>query len=70
MTVSVQVSVNGDYKVPVTYKQGDRENTTVVSGRGHVGPNVHYINFYHGPDAMTLSIGPEERDTGEPAEST
>ena len=64
MTISVQVSVNGNYKCPVTYKQGDREMTEVVSGRDNEGPKVLYIPFYHGPDLLTLSIGPEEQDDG------
>lgn len=65
MTISVSVSVNGNYKCPVSYKQGDREFSEVISGRDHDGPNVLYIPFYHGEDAMTLSVGPEEPDTGE-----
>ena len=65
MTVSVQFSVNGNYKVPVSYKQGDREENHVVSGYGLDHPNVLYIPFYHGPDVMTLSVGPEEPDNGE-----
>jgi len=65
MTVSVSVSVNGNYKVPVSYTQGDRTETFELSGRGHDGPNVRSISFYHGPDAMTLSIGPESADNGE-----
>lgn len=65
MTISVQISVNGDYKCPVSYKQGDREESQVISGRDHDGPNVLHIPFYHGADAMTLSVGPEEPDSGE-----
>ena len=65
MTISVSISVNGNYKVPVTYKQGDREHSQVISGRGHTGPNVVHIPFYHGPDAMTLELGPEVQDNGE-----
>lgn len=66
MTISVTVSVNGNYKCPVSYKQGDREESQVISGRGMNCPNELYIPFYHGPDAMTLSVGPEERDDGGP----
>lgn len=65
MTISVQVSVNGNYKCPVSYKQGDREVTEVITGRGSEGPKVLYIPFYHGPDLLTLSVGPEEQDLGE-----
>lgn len=65
MTINVSVSVNGNYKCPVTYKQGDREVTQVVSGRDFHGPHVLHIPFYHGPEIMTLSIGPEEQDNGE-----
>lgn len=65
MTISVQISVNGNYKCPATYKQGDREVSQVISGRGSDGPNVVHIPFYHGPDAMTLVLGPEEQDNGE-----
>lgn len=65
MTISVSISVNGNYKCPVSYKQGDREVTQVVSGFGRDTPNVVYIPFYHGADAMTLSVGPEEQDNGE-----
>ncbi|WP_226019740.1 hypothetical protein [Novosphingobium sp. FKTRR1] len=65
MTVSVSISVNGNYKVPVSFKQGEREENHVVSGRGLDQPNVQHIAFYHGPDVMTLVVGPEEPDHGE-----
>lgn len=65
MTISVSVSVNGNYKCPVSYKQGDREENHVVSGHGRDTPNVLYIPFYHGPDLLTLSVGPESPDNGE-----
>jgi hypothetical protein len=65
MTVSVQISVNGNYKLPVTYKQGDREENFTISGRGHNGPNVRHIPFYHSADVMTLQLGPESPDNGE-----
>lgn len=65
MTISVQVSCNGNYKCPVSYKQGDREEAFTLSGRGKAGPDVRYIAFYHGADLMTLSVGPEEQDNGE-----
>ena len=67
MTISVQISVNGNYKCPVSYKQGDREESQVVSGRGNDGPKMVYIPFHHGSDVMTLSVGPEEPDNGEAA---
>lgn len=62
MTISVQVSVNGNYKCPVTFKQGDREQTQVISGRDRQGPYVLGIPFYHGTEPMTVTIGPEEQD--------
>lgn len=65
MTVSVKVSVGGNYKVPVTFRQGDREETQVISGRGLNVPFELYIPFYHGKDIMTVEIGPEEHDPGE-----
>lgn len=65
MTISVKISVNGNYKCPVSLKQGDREESFVLSGRGKDGPDERHISFYHGPDAMTLSVGPEEPDNGE-----
>lgn len=64
MTVSIKISVNGNYKLPVAYKQGDREVSVVISGRGYEGPNVQDIHFRHGADAMTLTVGPEEPDNG------
>lgn len=67
MTVSVRVSVNGNYKLPVSYKQGDREESMVLSGRGKTGPDERQISFYHGADVMTLQIGPESQDNGEEA---
>lgn len=65
MTVSVKISVNGNYKLPVSYKQGDNEESFVISGRGHEGPNERSIMFYHGQDVMTLELGPEEPDNGD-----
>lgn len=67
MTISVQVSVNGNYKCPVSYKQGDKEENHVVSGFGRTSPNVLYIPFSHGTDLLTLTVGPEEPDNGETA---
>lgn len=68
MTISISVSVNGNYKVPVTTKYGDNEPTTeVISGRGHTGPFVKSIHYYHGSNpsnVVTVSVGPEEQDTG------
>ena len=69
MTISVAISVNGNYKCPVSFKQGDREESHVISGRGLDRPNVLHIPFHHGPDAMSLSVGPEEPDTGDTAAS-
>lgn len=68
MTISVKVSVNGNYKVPVTVAQGERQETIWISGYGHNGPNEVNINYSHNGDAMTLNIGPEEQDYGAPAE--
>lgn len=65
MTVSVKVSVNGNYKVPVSYEQGGQKVSQVISGRGHPGPNELYIPFSHGPDVLTLVVGPESQDNGE-----
>lgn len=62
MTISVTVSVNGNYKCPVTYKQGDREYTLQLSGREAGGRDERIIPFGHGSDVMTLTIGPEEPD--------
>lgn len=67
MTISINVSVNGNYKCPVKYSQGDREIEQVVSGRGHNGPNVLHIPYYHGTDPMSVEIGPEEQDNGDEA---
>lgn len=68
MTISIQVSVNGNYKVPVTTKYGENEPTTeVISGRGHEGPFVKYIQYYHGSNPsniVVVTVGPEEPDNG------
>ena len=65
MTVSVKVTVNGNYKLPISYKQGGREENHVISGHGLDRPNELHIPFHHGPDVMTLTVGPEEPDNGE-----
>jgi hypothetical protein len=69
MTISINVSVNGNYKVPVKTQYGDAEPTTeVISGRGHAGPYVKSIPYYHGSNpsnVVTVTIGPEEPDNGE-----
>lgn len=68
MTISISVSVNGNYKVPVVTQYGKNEPTTeVISGRGHSQPNVKNIPYYHGsnPDnTVTVTVGPEEEDNG------
>ncbi len=69
MTISIKVSVNGSYKCPVSYRQGDREESVVISGRGLDHPNELNIPFQHGAEIMSLSVGPEEQDTGEEAQS-
>jgi hypothetical protein len=65
MTISVRVSCNGNYKCPVSYKQGDREGSFVLSGRGKDGPDERPITFYHGGDLLTLTVGPESEDNGD-----
>ncbi len=65
MTITVKVSVNGNYKCPVSYEQGGRKESHLVSGFGKSEAAELYIPFYHGPDLMTLSIGPESPDNGE-----
>lgn len=64
MTVSIKVSVNGNYKLPVSWSQGASTSSEVISGRGHEGPKELYVHFTHGADAMTLVVGPEEQDNG------
>lgn len=66
MTISIQVSVNGNYKVPVTVKRGAAEATTeTVSGRGNEGPKILYIPYYHGSDGdVVVTVGKEEQDNG------
>ena len=69
MTINIKVSVNGNYKVPVTVQYGDGEPTTeVISGRGHEGPFVKNISYYHGSETVvTVTVGPEEQDNGDEA---
>lgn len=67
MTVNVTISVNGNYKLPYTYKQGTHSEAGTISGRGLDRPNVMTIPFAHGADAMTLTVGPESQDNGESA---
>lgn len=64
MTIGIQVSVNGNYKVPVTVKYKDgAETTETISGKGHEGPNVKYIDYYKGRDeVVTITVGPESPD--------
>jgi hypothetical protein len=60
MTTKISVSVNGNYRIPVT--QG--KDTIWVSGRDNEGPKV--MDFYshsHG-DGTVFRIGPEEPDNG------
>lgn len=68
MTISINVSVNGNYKIPVTTQYGDEEPVTeVISGFGHNGPFVKNISYYHGNNPnniVKVIIGPEEMDMG------
>jgi len=64
MTIAIKVSVNGNYKVPVTTKYDDKEPVTeVISGRGLNVPFVKDIPAYHGK-ITTVTVGPEEQDNG------
>jgi hypothetical protein len=64
MTISINVSVNGNYKVPVTTKYDDKEPTTeVISGRGLNVPFIKHIPAYH-DKITTVTVGPEEQDNG------
>lgn len=68
MTISIQVSVNGNYKVPVTVTdQAGNYTTEVISGRGHEGPFVKHIDYYHGNTGfgVTVFVGKEEQDNGD-----
>lgn len=70
MTISIKVSVNGNYKVPVIVQRdtGEPALTDVISGRGHEGPFVMDIPYYHGGSkVVTVTVGPEEQDNGEAA---
>jgi hypothetical protein len=69
MTISITVSVNGNYKVPVKVQYEDgRESVEVISGRGHDGPFVKHVSHYHGPSKVTtVIVGPEEQDLGDDA---
>lgn len=68
MTIGIKISVNGSYKLPVSLQQGTRTESFVISGRGHDGPNEKTIYFNHGPEPMTMALGPETPDNGEPDE--
>lgn len=67
MTISITVSVNGNYRVAVTEQHGTEPPfREVISGRGHDGPNVKHIPHYHGTRSITtVTVGPEEEDRGE-----
>ena len=69
MTININVSVNGNYKVPVKTQYGEEEPTTeVITGRGSNGPFVKNIPYYHGSNpsnVVVVSVGPEEPDNGE-----
>lgn len=64
MTISINVSVKGNYKVPVTIKpQVGEETTTILSGKGYDGPHVMNIPYYHGGEnGVTVIVGKEEID--------
>ena len=65
MTISIKVSVNGNYKVPVTIQYDDNEPplTEVISGRGLNAPFVKDIPYRHGR-VVAVIVGPEEQDNG------
>lgn len=66
MTISIKVSINGSYKVPVTTQYGDFVATTkVISGRGLDVPFVIDIPYYNNTDQVKITVGPESYDNGE-----
>lgn len=63
MTISIRVSVNGNYEVPVTVTDQDgNEVTETISGKGHEGPFVKDIPYYHGSNnkGVTVFVGEEK----------
>lgn len=64
MTVSIRISVNGNYKVPISYKQGKKTENREISGFGSDKPVETNISFGSAAEAMTLTIGPETPDKG------
>ena len=62
MTISIKVSVNGDYEVPVTVQYDDKPATTeVISGKGINQPFVKDIPYYHGgAQIVAVTVGPEK----------
>lgn len=67
MTISINVSVNGNYKTPVVIqREGTADEEIVITGRGNDGPKVLSIPYYHGASKIvTVIVGPEEQDNGD-----
>ena len=67
MTISISVSVNGNYKVPVKVQHGEETpEIKTISGRGADGPVTMFIPHYHGETSVTkIEVGPEVEDHGE-----
>ena len=62
MTISIKVSVNGAYEVPVTVQYGNEPATTeVISGKGLNQPFVKDIHYYHGGTTrVAVTVGQEK----------
>lgn len=56
MTLSVKISVNGNYKTTYTVNGG---GPIEISGAGHDGPNAVDVTFQHG-QPLDLHIEPDQ----------
>jgi hypothetical protein len=62
MATSLKISVEGDFKTKVVYKQGDRKGEITVSGCGCEGPNEVHVPLFPDAGPLTVTVHPEEVD--------
>ena len=71
MTITIQVTIQGNYKVPIkVVRPGHPDEEVVITGRNAGGPVSRHFTHFHGDESTTqVTVGPEVFDDGKEEEA-